>query len=162
MRYKVVHSTEYFYGDTVPLCHNVVHLRPRETNRQKLASHAIAITPNPPSRRERTDFFGNPVMWFTLQEPHESLKIVARSEVEVKTYEPPMGLWWPAWEQVVQTLRERRAPEVLDARQFTFESTYITPGAELADYARPSFAPGRSLLDGVTEFTQAHLQGLHL
>ena len=69
-------------------------------------------------------------------------------------FEPPTGLWWPAWEQVAANLRDRRSPPVLDARQFTFDSTYVTAHAELADYARPSFAPGRSLLDCVTELTQ--------
>jgi transglutaminase-like putative cysteine protease len=154
VRYKVVHSTEYFYGDTVPLCHNVLHLRPRETERQRVLSHSISITPSPASRSERLDFFGNPVTWFTLAEPHNALKIVMRCEVEVKTYEAPTGLFWPAWEQVVRMLRELRRPDMLDARQFTFDSTYVAANPELVEYARPSFAPGRSLLDCVMELTR--------
>lgn len=154
MRYKVVHSTEYYYGDAVPLCHNVLHLHPRETERQRVVSHVIGITPNPLSRSERVDFFGNPVTWFTLQEPHESLKIVMRAEVEVKTYETPTGLFWPAWEQVARMLRELRRPDTLDARQFTFDSTYVAANPELVEYARPSFPAGRSLLDCATELTK--------
>lgn len=154
MRYKVVHCTEYYYGDTVPFCHNIVHLRPRQTDRQAVTSHALRITPSATARNERTDFFGNPVTWFALQEPHTSLKIVARSEVGVTSFEPSTGLWWPAWEQAVAALRERRSPPVLDARQFIYDSNYVAAHPELADYARPSFAPGRSLLDCVTELTQ--------
>ena len=89
VRYKVVHITQYFYSDAAPLCHNVVHLMPRETPRQTRLSHALAINPNPESRNTRTDFFGNPVTWFSLQEPHTSLKIVARSEVDVRPFQPP-------------------------------------------------------------------------
>ena len=44
--------------------------------------------------------------------------------------------------------------EVQGARQFTFDSTYVASSPELADYARPSFAAGRSLLDCATDLTQ--------
>jgi transglutaminase-like putative cysteine protease len=153
MKYKVIHSTEYFYGDSVPLGHNVVHLQPRETDRQSVKSHALAITPNPMVKSDRIDFFGNPVSWFTLAEPHDRLKIVARSEVEVKSFATPTGLWWPSWEQVADTLRQRRGPELLDARQFTFDSVFVSSHPELAEYARPSFAPGRHLLECATDLT---------
>jgi transglutaminase-like putative cysteine protease len=153
MKYKVTHSTAYYYSEPVPLCHNVVHLMPRETARQARLSHQLSITPNPVSRDERLDFFGNPVTWFSLQEPHESLKIVAQSEVQVKVFQPPTTLWSPAWEQVAQTLTERRDAEFLDARQFTFESTFITLSHELRDYASPSFQRGRPLLECVTDLT---------
>jgi transglutaminase-like putative cysteine protease len=35
-----------------------------------------------------------------------------------------------------------------------FDSPHVTTGAELADFARPSFAPGRPMLECVTEFTK--------
>src|SRR6185437_3536982 len=41
----------------------------------------------------------------------------------------------------------------LDARQFMFESPYVTVGPELRDYAQPSFSRGRPLLDCVTDLT---------
>lgn len=153
MKYKVSHITEYFYSDPVPLCHNVVHLQPRQTPRQQVISHALLVVPNPIARSERIDFFGNPTTWFSLSEPHESLKITAKSEVDVRPFEPPTGLWWPAWEQVVQMLRSRRDAVTLDARQFTFDSHYVSANHELAEYARPSFGAGRNLLEAATELT---------
>jgi len=153
VRYKVTHSTEYFYRDPVPLCHNVVHLTPRPTNRQTVLSATLAVIPNPVAHSERVDYFGNPMAWFTLQELHTSLKIVARSEVDVKPFDPVTGLWWPSWEQAADVIAHRREPAVLDARQFTFESPYIPHHEELAAYARSSFAPGRSLLDCAIELT---------
>jgi transglutaminase-like putative cysteine protease len=74
--------------------------------------------------------------------------------VDVASFGPPTGLWWPAWEQVVQMLKERRDPETLDARQYAYDSNYVQTDAELADYARPSFAPGRSLLECAMDLTQ--------
>ena len=34
----------------------------------------------------------------------------------------------------------------LEASEFIFDSTYVAAGRELADYARPTFTPGRPLL----------------
>ncbi|MDB5300850.1 MAG: transglutaminase domain protein [Phycisphaerales bacterium] len=153
MKYKVTHTTQYYYGEPVPLCHNVVHLKPRDTERQTCLSHAIGVSPSPTTMRERFDFFGNPVEWFSVQEPHDTLKIVASSLVQVKSFEPPTGLWWPAWDEVARMLSGRRDPALLDARQFTFDSTFVPIDAELAEYAAPSFAPGRPMLDCVVELT---------
>jgi transglutaminase-like putative cysteine protease len=154
MKFNITHITEYFYGEPVPLCHNIAHLKPRETPRQTVLSHALAVTPHPLGTSDRIDFFGNQATWFAVQEPHAHLRIVGRSTVEVKPFEPPTGLWWPAWEEVPQALARRREKDLLDARQFTFESPHISLAPELADYARPSFKPGRPLLECVTDLTQ--------
>jgi transglutaminase-like putative cysteine protease len=47
-----------------------------------------------------------------------------------------------------------RNPTVLDAYQFVFDSRYVRSSAELADYARPSFTPGRPMLDAVLDLTR--------
>jgi transglutaminase-like putative cysteine protease len=154
VKFNVVHVTEYFYGEPVPLCHNIAHLRPRETARQTVLSHALQVTPAPLVSSDRIDFFGNQSTWFAIQEPHSHLRITGRSTVEVKAFEPPTGLWWPAWEEVPRMLTERRDPQLLEARQFTFESPHVELNGELADYARPSFAAGRPLLECVTELTE--------
>jgi transglutaminase-like putative cysteine protease len=153
VRYNVVHVTEYFYGEPVPLCHNLAHLKPRDTARQTLLAHSLQVKPNPIVRSERVDFFGNLSTWFAIQEPHEVLKITGRSAVEVKSFEAPTGFWWPAWNEVRAMLEQRRDADLLDARQFVFDSPHVTTGQELAEYARPSFAPGRPMLEAVTEFT---------
>jgi transglutaminase-like putative cysteine protease len=93
------------------------------------------------------------VTWFAIQEPHKSLKIVACSLIDVKPFEPPKEFWWPAWEEVVRTLGQQRDANVLEAQQFVSDSPYITRHPQLAEYARPSFAQGRPLLDCVTELT---------
>jgi transglutaminase-like putative cysteine protease len=151
MKYKVTHTTAYFYGEPVPLSHNLVHIKPRENQRQVLHNFSMVVQPNPVIRSERIDFFGNPVTWFAIQEPHKSLKIVAGSLVEVKAFQPPTEFWWPAWDEVVRLLQERREMPILEAQQFVSDSPYITRGPELTEYARKSFAPGRPLLDCVTE-----------
>ncbi len=154
MKYNITHITEYYYSDPVPLCHNLVHLKPRETDRQTLLSHTLQISPNPLIRAERVDFFGNLATWFSVQEPHQRMRICSRSTVEVKHFDPPSGFWWPAWDEVTQILVRRRDRDVLDARQFVFDSPFTSTGRELSDYARSSFSPGRPLMDAVSELTQ--------
>jgi transglutaminase-like putative cysteine protease len=53
----------------------------------------------------------------------------------------------PAWETVAQQLAAPARPAVLDACQFLFPSPLVTVGPAAAAYARPSFAPGRPVLD---------------
>ena len=70
MRYRVTHITNYRYEDSVPLCHNMVHLHPRDTLRQTCLSNEISVLPEPALRHDRVDFYGNFFTWFALQEPH--------------------------------------------------------------------------------------------
>ena len=135
MRLRVRHTTEYEYGDTVPLCHNLVHLHPRDTDRQRCVFHDLGISPNPATLRRGIDFFGNPVAWFSVQEPHHGLAITAESLVDVV---PRLtgGLAGPAWD---------RMPPDPEAVPFTFDSPHVPLSPKLADYARPSFTPGRPL-----------------
>ena len=39
MRYRVVHKTEYVYAEQVPLCYNMMRLRPRDTQSQRCLEH---------------------------------------------------------------------------------------------------------------------------
>lgn len=153
MKYRITHITEYFYGESVPLCHNIVHLRPRDTETQTTLLNEIEVTPVPASRRNREDFFGNHLTWFSIQEPHESLRVEAISEVEVMPFQVPDGLDG-TWENARQIVQSSLDPVVLDARQFIYASPYIPTNQELADYALPSFAPGRPLLEGIRELTK--------
>ncbi len=153
MRYRVTHTTDYHYGESVPLSHNLVHLRPRDTQRQNCHSNSIAISPAPALRRDRIDFFGNHMSWFSVQEPHQRLRIQALSEVDVSPFVPPPGIEVLPWDQTPTILAARRDEATLEARQFTFDSGYVPRSSDLADYARPSFPPGRSLFEAVVELT---------
>jgi transglutaminase-like putative cysteine protease len=152
VKYAVTHLTEYRYGEPVPLGHNSVRLKPRKMDRQDLLSHSLEVTPNPIVRNERIDFFGNPVTWFSVQEPHDRLRIISRSTIEVRPLQLPTGFWWPAWDHVAFKLQGRDL-QLLEAKQFVFDSPHVATDKLLADYARPSFEAGRPLLDCVTELT---------
>jgi transglutaminase-like putative cysteine protease len=154
MKYRVTHQTEYFYSERVPLCHNLIRLRPRDTVFQKCIRHAMGIKPTPADRRERVDFFGNHVTWIAIQEPHESLNIHVVSEVEVKPHSIPPGEEGPPWEQVPEMLRTQLDPAIVRTYEYTFDSPFVPRDPALAAYARPSFRPGAPLLSCIHDLTQ--------
>jgi transglutaminase-like putative cysteine protease len=58
------------------------------------------------------------------------------------------------WEDVRTFLQAGRDDTTLDAYQYAFDSPYVARGAELAEFAAPSFAPGRPLLDALLDLSQ--------
>ena len=73
---------------------------------------------------------------------------------EVQPYCSPNFQQSPAWEDVRDQLRSDRYPEFLEAYQYVFDSPYVRAGSDLAEYALPSFAPRRPLLEAVLDLTQ--------
>jgi transglutaminase-like putative cysteine protease len=155
VRYRVTHLTQYFYGELVPLCHNLVRLRPRDTAWQNCLSHELTVEPAPAGRRERVDFFGNHVTWVALQQAHKGLKIKACSEVDVGE-RPAIGSNAQSmpWDQVPAWLGGRLDADVLHARQYVFDSPHVPRDKQLADYARASFPAGAGLFKCLVDFTE--------
>ena len=88
MRYKIVHTTTYTYSDAVPICHNEVHLIPRDAARQACLYNRLRIKPRPTVLEQRVDYFGNRVTNFAIEQAHQKLTVVALSRVHV-TAAPP-------------------------------------------------------------------------
>ncbi len=146
MNYRITHTTTYRYSKPVSLCHNIVHLTPRADGRQQCLGSEVSVKPAPALVREQTDYFGNRATYFTIEEPHDVLMVKAVSEVGVAPAPPTDPAATPPWESVRVALEQDRSPDALEARQFVFDSPYVTAGADLARYAAPSFTPGRPLL----------------
>jgi transglutaminase-like putative cysteine protease len=154
MIYRVLHTTTYTYREPVSLCHNVAHLTPRACPRQTTRQSQLLIDPPPAVTAERLDFFGNPMTFFTIQEPHRRLTVTAMHQTEVLPSVTLDPLQTPPWEVVRERLENDRTPEGWDACQFVFDSPFVTPSADLADYAAPSFCADRPLLDAVLDLTK--------
>jgi transglutaminase-like putative cysteine protease len=106
---------------------------------------------NPPaSPTERTDYFGNQLSFFTVQEPHERLVVEAQSEVTIDE-QKPRPEQSITWEAVARSLPEDHSSEALEAYQFVFESPRIRPSAQLAVYALESFTPGRQFVEALLD-----------
>ena len=155
MKYRVTHTTEYRYeGGEVSSSYSVAHLVPRRLAHQTCLTSELAITPTPLDYRERFDFFDNRTSFFSIQEPHRSLRVTATSEVDIT---PPGGQLQlqesESWNRFADRLRADPDPEIVTVRQFVLDSPLVAASPDLRAYAEPSFAPGRPLVEAVVDLT---------
>jgi transglutaminase-like putative cysteine protease len=155
MKYQIIHTTEYFYHQTVSLCHNIALLTPRNTNLQDCRKTAVKITPQPDVLNEYEDFFGNKALYFAVQQEHSSLRVTVLSQVE--TYkEKNLGLELYnniAWEEITKLLDVPGEDNFL-ARQFIPATAITASTKEIHAYAMRSFTPRRSVLEATRDLVQ--------
>ncbi|HXC35713.1 MAG TPA: transglutaminase family protein [Candidatus Acidoferrales bacterium] len=154
MNYAITHRTTYEYAAPVAVSHHVARLEPRQTAAQTPENFGLRILPQPVLRKARADYFGNQLCFFSVQETHRRLDIIASSRVQVRPHEPGPPENSPAWEEVAGLFRDPVAPEVIPPYQFVFDSPHVRASLNLADYARESFAKGRPLLEGALDLTR--------
>jgi len=154
VKFRVTHTTQYEYEESIPLSHNIVRLRPRDFGLQTCLRHELLVIPEPAVKTVGPDYFGNHVTWFSLQESHTALKIAAESEVQVDPAARPDLTRGPSSEQVLQILAGATDVQTFAALQFSFESPHVPLSSELAAYASASFATGAPFLQGVLHLTE--------
>jgi transglutaminase-like putative cysteine protease len=154
MTYWITHKTQYEYKGLVSVGNHALFLTPRTMPNQRCMSNSIRIWPKPATRSERLDYFGNPMSFFTIQEPHERLEVEALSEVLLDIASETR---WPdrsiTWEHVARSAETPLDRETLTAYQFVFESPRVRRRPEFAAYASQSFSPGRPLTEALLDLT---------
>ena len=151
MKYRVTHSTTYDYNSNVSLCHNVARLLVRDTRRQHCHSSVLHIEPQPSCVDEWTDLFGNRQVNFSIETPHNRLVVRATSEVELETGAALDMLFPVSWESAVEMMKTEKDADTLEARLYLLRTDFTEAGPEVVEYARASFPPGRSLIEGVED-----------
>ena len=159
--YKIIHKTEYSYLHPVNLCYNEARLTPRTFAYQRCDDSEFVVEPEPWEYREREDFFGNTVYYFTIQQPHDQLTVTVTSCVAVDRREKHpnfscRGLGNPApiaWETLRQQLHADSDAETLEIRQYVLNSPMVPTIPEIHAYAQESFTAGRPLLDAVEDLS---------
>ncbi len=154
MRYRVIHRTVYEYSEMVSVCHNETHLEPRNSSHQRCLETSLDVRPVPPTLTPETDYFGNPIEFFTLQEPHYQMEVVARSELEIAERTLPAPEETDPWDALRTHVRRERSVEALSAYEMCFASPSVPLLPSFAEYARSSFDLGRPLLDAALELTE--------
>ena len=149
MQLQVTHETRYDYLPPVEVAQHMSHLQPLCTAAQTLLSHTLQITPEPSQQIRATDIYGNTRCFFSLQNAHSRLQVVAHSRVATRARSLPVST--AAWEQVREQFRFAAGSTYDAATEFVFASPYVPRHADFAAYARPSFAPGMPLLQGVRD-----------
>ncbi len=149
--YHSRHVTVYNYTLPVTVSHHAAHLVPRALPTQTIHGSIIRVKPEPAHRSTRTDYFGNNVFFFTLEETHNSLTVESLCTVTLREQNLPPADGTPPWEQVRDCLASAHSPETLGACQYVFNSPFVFTSSAVEAYARPSFPPGRPILTAVVD-----------
>ena len=102
MTYKITHRTIYEYSAPVTVSHHAARVEPRPLAAQVTEDFSLHVAPAPALQKTRTDYFGNQLCLFSIQEVHARLEIVTNSRVALST-EPAVAVETsPAWEEVAR------------------------------------------------------------
>jgi len=149
--YSIEHQTRYEYDAPVAVSQHVACLRPRDLPGQRLCGYSLAVEPEAAGRTTRVDYFGNTVEQFTILRPHSEMVVRSRSLVAVADREIEPWREGPAWEEVSDTFVYRKGAPGRPEAEFVFASPYVLVAAQSREYAAPSFAAGRPLLDAAVD-----------
>ena len=150
-RHRVTHRTEYRYSDVVTSSYGRGFLTPRDSLRQRCVEHRLTIDPAPADVSTSVDVYDNVSSYFHVTEPHRTLSVTSDSIVDV--YPPASGLYTdgPAM-QPWESARPTGGGGAL-AAEFTLDLNPPEITDEVREYAAPSFAPGRPLVDALRDLT---------
>jgi transglutaminase-like putative cysteine protease len=156
-RYQIFHDTCYHYDSPVSLAQQLAHLWPRECAWQRCTEQQLLISPEPTSRRDELDVFGNPLTRLAFQRPHDQLQVGARLTVEVLARPVLDFNQSPAWERTRDALTYSSQPlpaDVLEACRYRFQSPYVHLKRSFVEFSHSCFPPGRPLLLGVQDLME--------
>lgn len=154
MMFNISHRSSYRYATPVAQSQHVVHLAPRQFDRQSVVRHNLLIDPAPAARTDILDYFGNQASILVIEDEHREFVVHARSTVEVRAPMPVNLGASVAWEQVVAGAGLADGARDLAVLQYACASRHTRIVPDVVDYARPSFPVGRPVLEGAWELTQ--------
>jgi transglutaminase-like putative cysteine protease len=152
MLYSVTHITRHLYESPVSRSLNELRLTPRSLPGQQVRESDLCIQPEPATLDRRKDYFGNDVTTVAILETHDLFVIKASSVVELQAPSSE-SVSTSAWEEVRDRIALHPDDECLEALEFVFDSPFVSSEPELAEFARPTFTPGRPLIDALKELS---------
>ncbi|WP_025130486.1 transglutaminase family protein [Pseudomonas sp. PH1b] len=159
-RYQVFHDTHYRYDSPVSLAQQLAHLWPRACAWQHCTERQLLISPQPTSRRDEQDVFGNPLTRLAFERPHDELQVNAQLSVEVLERPALDFAASLAWDAACEALTYSGRPlsvALLEACRFRFESPYVHLKQRFVEFCEGCFPPGRPVLQGC----QALMEQIH-
>jgi transglutaminase-like putative cysteine protease len=149
VRYQTSHITRYLYEAPVSQCLSETRLVPRNMPGQRLLASRIQVEPEPVVNDQRKDYFGNDVTSFAIFRSHDRFTTTATSVVEVEAQRAPLPEM--PWEKVRDRVAAQEGEDCLAAYEFVFDSPHVAATRELAEFARPTFPPGRPFAEAAHE-----------
>lgn len=149
MIFDLTHRTRYAYQTTATLCHSEARLTPRSFESQTCLESRLTVTPKPAMMDGREDHFGNHVAYFSIQEPHDALEVVATSRVKVLVRDVYAG--GISWEAAAERIDADLSVGAIAAREYRLASPFVPRKPFLEDYASTSFKSGRDVVEALTD-----------
>jgi len=138
MKYLIDHKTTYKYFEPVSLCHNIARLVPRDTEWQYCRNVVVRIDPEPDTVNKYEDFFGNNIIYFSIEKEHTQLTVHVRSEIE-------------SLDRGLLRRGHGVTEDMTEVRQFVVATPMTAWDEEIGAYARVSFAPGRPVPEAAAD-----------
>jgi transglutaminase-like putative cysteine protease len=148
--YRVKHVTAYVYAEPVSTSHHELHVLLRGSAHQKIRAESLTVAPAPAVRRDHVDWFGNRSTHLAIHERHQELTVTSEVEIEVQAPAAPAGEGG-SWEAARDWVRAGRDAEARAAMELVLPSPHVELSPAALDYARPSFPPGRALVEAARE-----------
>ena len=151
-RLTVEHETLYRYDHPVEQSQHIACLRPLSDQGQRLLTFDMLVEPTPAQHSVRRDSHGNSRAYFAMHASHPSLRVVARSEVEVR--HRYMGLdatQGPTCAEVRARLAYCAQAPFEAASEYLYASPFVPLHPELRAYAQASLRDDRPLAEAVIE-----------
>ncbi|MCB1510747.1 MAG: transglutaminase family protein [Hyphomicrobiaceae bacterium] len=153
MIFEISHRTAYRYQSVVTQSQHLVHLAPRQVDRQRIMRHNMIVEPAPTWRSDFVDYYGNPVSVLEIDSEHDDLVIHARTTVVVEPSSKIDVTVGMPWENVLPHVTQSGNAIDLDVVQYALPSPVTPVFDELMDFARVSFQPGRPALAAAWDLT---------
>jgi transglutaminase-like putative cysteine protease len=144
--YDIRHVTTYAYESPVSFARCSLRLEPKSGSGQELISHTVEIKPSPRERSTRTDFFGIKTENIVIDTAHRSLRIDARSRVDVTRVALARDLKSPDWERVRESAYAADSLQASSPVGYMFATLLVPILPPVTDYAAASFAGGRGMI----------------
>lgn len=148
----VLHRTTYHYTTLVETAQHLATIRPVSTPTQQVLQHAERIDPEPSYLHSRIDTFGNELVYFALDAPHEALQVTSETTVRLRArwtgFDPEKT---EPWENIASATHYRAGAPFVPESAFCFASPYVALHPLLRAYALESFPPGMPVGQGAID-----------
>ena len=154
MIYDIRHVTTYSYETPVSFARCSLRLEPMSGDGQQLISHHVEVKPVPVERMLRTDFFGIRTENIVIDTAHRSLRIDARSRVDVYRTALARDTVSPPWEQVREAAFTSNGLIASSPVGYLFASPLVPMQGPVTDYAAQSFPAGTGIFAAAADLMQ--------
>lgn len=153
MIYQVRHLTTYAYEKPVSFARCALRLSAHSGDGQSVLESAVTLAPEPTRIEEHTGQFGELVITATIETPHNELKILATSRVQVDRPALPRPLNGDAWDAVRDQAFRTRRLDLGSPAHFLYPTQQTAIHPAITAFAAESFPPGRPIIEAAFDLT---------